>query len=303
MTASLSMERLFDRVQLVNGKGSRQEKRLCVMTFVALLAGERHTDAPATASPFVRHFAIRLNDSMSDKRRQQLKLFAPRIVGTHDDCDNLRIELTRTVFAEEVLPRLASDHGHRWLPPQISCRITSFAERPFDCAHVIPTALIERFRSTSTSREINCIAREASNLLISCAQSAPEHVDSEWYWAKSLELLDRLCDVGDVPVAAPISEESVARAERLLDRSPMMDAVLLAVKDRWQAWTGHLVKRPPEHAPAAPDALGDFRVSTRPAGQSGEWDEVWTISPAPKPSPYAARIQALASTSHGTPPN
>lgn len=44
------LERLYERIRLVGGKGSRRDARLCVMTFVALLAGERHTDAPATAS-------------------------------------------------------------------------------------------------------------------------------------------------------------------------------------------------------------------------------------------------------------
>ena len=57
MIVDLELQRLYDRVRLVRGKGDRRAGTLCIMTFVALLAGERHTDAPSTASPVLRALA------------------------------------------------------------------------------------------------------------------------------------------------------------------------------------------------------------------------------------------------------
>ena len=57
MIVDLELQRLYDRVRLVRGKGDRRSGTLCIMTFVALLAGERHTDAPSTASPVLRALA------------------------------------------------------------------------------------------------------------------------------------------------------------------------------------------------------------------------------------------------------
>ena len=51
MDVERRLERLCERVTLVNSIGSRRRDELCVMSFVALLAGERHTDHPASASP------------------------------------------------------------------------------------------------------------------------------------------------------------------------------------------------------------------------------------------------------------
>src|SRR5260370_36562246 len=106
MSALASMEHVFGRVQLVRGKGERRRGRLCIMSFVALLAGERHTDAPVTASPFIRHFAIALNDAMPEAERQRLKLFAPRIVGTNDGLDRDRARLVKRMLAAELGPQL-----------------------------------------------------------------------------------------------------------------------------------------------------------------------------------------------------
>src|SRR5579872_7182520 len=99
------MERVYARVRLVRGMGSRRKGRLCVMSFVALLAGERHTDAPTTSSPFIRTLAVYLNDAMPDLERQRLKPFAPRILGTNDGLDRERAEVALGVLTAEIVPR------------------------------------------------------------------------------------------------------------------------------------------------------------------------------------------------------
>jgi len=87
MSVNLEAERLYDQVELVRGTGSRNRGQLCIMSFVAYLAGERHTDHPRTASPFIRKFAIPLNDGVPTALCQDLKPFAPRIIGTNDGHD------------------------------------------------------------------------------------------------------------------------------------------------------------------------------------------------------------------------
>lgn len=300
MTTSVSMERLFERVHLTRGKGSRRENRLCLMTFVALLAGERHTDSPKTASTFVRHFAIRLNDFMSDDRRQQLKIFAPRIVGTNDDCDNQRIELARVTFAQEIIPRLDADHGRRWLSHQTWGRITSFAERPFACAKLFAWPLIERMRVPD--RDLVCVSREAANLLIHCAQSAPADVDTEWYWGKAVELLDRLCDVGGSPVLRPVDDDTFVRAERALDKPMIGEAAFAAIGEHWRNLATRITGRQPEmhHVPGR-HHHNAFELEVRPTSGPGQWDEVWTVSPKPASSSFAAQVQAMAFLPHKTP--
>jgi hypothetical protein len=48
MDVDRRLEQLCERVALVEGVGSLRRGELCVMSFVALLAGERHTNHPAS---------------------------------------------------------------------------------------------------------------------------------------------------------------------------------------------------------------------------------------------------------------
>jgi hypothetical protein len=59
------LQRAFDRVELVGGSiGDPGEGRMCLMSLVAFLAGEPHSDAPGCASPVVQAFAVAVNDHM-----------------------------------------------------------------------------------------------------------------------------------------------------------------------------------------------------------------------------------------------
>ena len=115
MHLDLRLERALERVELVTGVGTRDTGRMCVMSLVACLAGEEHTDSPTCASALVRAFAIPLNDNMPHAVRQRLKPFAPRILGTQDGQDSVRAELLRRALLEEILPRLGGQQlaAHR----------------------------------------------------------------------------------------------------------------------------------------------------------------------------------------------
>jgi hypothetical protein len=189
--ASPDIERLYERVRLVSGKGSRRHGRLCIMTFVALLAGERHTDAPETASPVIRHFAIALNDGMPDDERQRLKPFAPRIIGTRDARDEERVELLRRAMRDEIAPRLGKDVG--------CLRDESY----LDEAQLAP----------------HRVGAEVAKVLVQHGCEGVPDASRSWYWAKGIELLDRLCDLGRSDCSIAVGADQLARADAALKGS------------------------------------------------------------------------------------
>ena len=194
MVVDLDMERLYGRIRLVRGRGERRSDTLCIMTFVALLAGERHTDLPSTASPLVRQFAIALNDAMPDPERQRLKPFAPRIIGSADGFDPGRAALLRVALQREVFPRIRSDLKDSVLPlgplhdPCGRAVACSCAELVCDFTKIAA--------ADDTPRNQRKLALAAALLLNTCAATVSNAAAREWYWAKAIDLLDRLCDVG-----------------------------------------------------------------------------------------------------------
>src|SRR3712207_5201410 len=110
------LQRALDRVELVGGSiGDPGQGRMCLMSLVAFLAGEGHSDAPGCASPLIQAFAVAVNDHMPRAARQRLKPFAPRIIGTNDGFDGVRAEVLRQALAEELPPeapgRRPTGHG------------------------------------------------------------------------------------------------------------------------------------------------------------------------------------------------
>lgn len=219
MTAPADLERLYERVQFVCGKGNRRHGRLCVMSFVALLAGERHTDAPDTASPFIRHFAINLNDAMPEAERQRLKLFAPRIVGTNDGLDTERTWLVQRVFRDEIVPQLRHDLADRWLPKGLGGDWGVYAAGPVQSPQEFIFQIIAGTGQGAGSLTRNRTAVLAAKLLVECATTATPAASRPWYWAKSIEMLDRLCDVGATDSRFCIGPGEIARAEHTLDHA------------------------------------------------------------------------------------
>ena len=65
MDLDLRLQRALDRVELVSGSiGDPGDGRMCLMSLVAFLAGEPHSDSPGCASPVVQAFAVAVNDHM-----------------------------------------------------------------------------------------------------------------------------------------------------------------------------------------------------------------------------------------------
>lgn len=194
MIAELELQRLYDRVRLVRGKGDRHSGTLCIMTFVALLAGERHTDAPSSASPLVRQFALVLNDAMPDGERQILKPFAPRIIGTADGFDTGRASLLRRVMEQEVIPRILNDIQENALPSGPLLEPAGVATAP--PAEQLLRSFTTAAAAEDTPRNQRQLAWFAVQLLSACGAAATSPDRRAWYWAQAVNLLDHLCDFG-----------------------------------------------------------------------------------------------------------
>ena len=193
-------QRILDRFELVSGMGEPGEGTACVMSLVAHLAGEGHTDRPRCASPVIREFAIPVNDHMPREARQRLKPFAPRLVGTNDGLDRGRAEVLRRVLVETILPRASgeceaappSGPARRRAGPFRRLRIR-LLRGSLLCRIVRLLDEAEGGRGRGQEAEL---ASAAGHLLAMCARDAWDAREAEWYWNQAIALLDRLCEVG-----------------------------------------------------------------------------------------------------------
>lgn len=220
MTVDARLERLYRQVELVRGAGNRKRGRLCIMSFVAFLAEEHHTDNPCTASVLIRQFAIIVNDEMPDHLRQQLKPFAPRIIGTRDGQDRLRAELLMNAARLDILPRIAVDFGEdaqRQANLRRACGDLPKMEVLIDLRDKA-ASLVLHARSAAGMSGQEELASILARLLTHCAKTATDPACRDWYWLKAIELLDRLCDVGPDRPQPQFQPERLASLEAFLKR-------------------------------------------------------------------------------------
>ena len=96
---------LLDRGILARGGHSAYSGHRCANEWVAYIAGEPHTAAPACVSPVLRRYTMTLNDRWDDAQRQLLKPYLPRMLGTQGDgLDGVRINLARQALVTDLLP-------------------------------------------------------------------------------------------------------------------------------------------------------------------------------------------------------
>lgn len=213
----------FDGIELVSGVGTRANRELCVMSFVALMAGERHTDRPATACPVIASYVIKINDAIDCDTRQKLKPFAARIMGTNDGRRHERAwvlarECVNDVFARELEAAGAPGEVVAALPRMPVSVETSFDFRILsDELHAIGRRYgIDRNRLYDLRYLLRAmergsdelVASAAAVLIVDCARLDKGPIAENAYWNKAIEMFARLCDVGEgsrVPV--PVMEE------------------------------------------------------------------------------------------------
>jgi hypothetical protein len=220
MDVDRRLEHLCERITLVKGVGSRRRGELCVMSFVALLAGEPHTDHPASASPLIRNLAILVNDAMPEEARQRLKPFAARIVGTNDGCDRDRVEVLRQSLAMEILPRIRRDmeaglSAERCRAPleYLLAGIYGFAGSVGRDSETRIALLLTRLERGVPPGDEHVVGSAAGEVLARCMQEAATHGQRTWYWDEAISLLDRLCDIGVKPPRQAIRDDRITLAE------------------------------------------------------------------------------------------
>lgn len=91
------------------GTHPRRGTHLTILELVAWMAGEDHTDEPASVSPVLRSFVRNLAAGSDDDRRQALMPIAGRLVGTDGSGDD---ERRRAWLLTDWLVRV---HAPRWL--------------------------------------------------------------------------------------------------------------------------------------------------------------------------------------------
>ena len=229
MTTNISRQRLYDSVSLVPRIGNRGDNELCVMSLVALLSGEGHTDRPKGACPVITTFAIKVNDGIDCEARQTLKPFAPRIVGTRDSLARGRAWVLVNGILGEVLPRWAHDCGCTVSPALVEkLQLGSQAFDPEELQELYelirreaPNIALDRGRLNDIRYLLRACARGSDELVAnSCASIISDFArhpadanDSGWYWNKAIELIDRICDVGDGVASAGAQIEHHANTQ------------------------------------------------------------------------------------------
>ncbi|NKB49072.1 MAG: hypothetical protein GKS02_06880 [Alphaproteobacteria bacterium] len=253
MNTDFAHQRLYDSVSLVPRVGNRGDNELCVMSLVALLAGERHTDRPSAACPVIATFAIKVNDGIDCDARQALKPFAPRIIGTRDGLARGRAWVLVNGILGEVLPRWAEDSGQNVsaeLLAQLRVSSQSFdADELHDLFGLVRSHAqslgLDRSRLNDIRYLLRACARGSDELVAnSCASIISDFArhpvnaeDSGWYWNKAIELIDRICDVGDGPASAgaQIEHHANTQAQRIRAQEaygPMFQWLFKARKQR-----------------------------------------------------------------------
>ena len=242
MALDVHLQRLYDGVELIDGWGEPRYGKLCIMSLVAFLAGERHGDRPQAASPLIRDFAVPINDGMDTPMRQRLKAFAPRIIGTQDGRDRERAELLYRAMLDEVLPEMLKDvHAHSRERPREKSAEQLFLMWPelreqavarllvtLQCLDTGDSRMVEATRAMAQAYRDDAhsaMAESAGLLFMLAGRNADGPTRRTWYWTKAIELLDRLCDVG-----ADGRQPAVRR-----DRVRELDATLEARRAAWAA--------------------------------------------------------------------
>jgi hypothetical protein len=223
-------ERLLGDIELVRSRGDPARGRLCVMSLVAVLAGEVHSDRPATASPLIAAFARPVNDAMDRATRQRLIPFAPRILGTAAGDDALRREIVQAELMHTLLPAIATDlqvgahdHVQRRAAELTALLAGELAATPVDrqpalvqdarwdhAALIGPLRIaITAYRDRAGVQQAEAVAR----LLIAAVSCLARPTRRAWYWDRAIDLLDRLCEV-DREGAVPAGREDVESNRR-----------------------------------------------------------------------------------------
>ncbi len=93
-------------IKLSPGKHTSPHEGACVMELASMLAGEAFTDHPQCVCPVIGSFLRAYNDSVNEKRRQDLYMYAAMVVGSRGGTDVQQLRAERlAAWSSEMLQR------------------------------------------------------------------------------------------------------------------------------------------------------------------------------------------------------
>jgi hypothetical protein len=114
----------YQTIKLSKGKHRSPDDGACVMELASMLSGEQFTDHPVSVCPVIAALLRSYNDSIDDRRRQDLYAYASKVVGSRA---SMAVEHARaerlTAWTHERRPPRRS----RWV---IAGRLRAFTPEP-----------------------------------------------------------------------------------------------------------------------------------------------------------------------------
>ena len=111
-------------IRLSKGKHTSKEHGACVMELASMLADEPFSDHPASVCPVIGSLLRAYNDSIDDRRRQDLYAYAARVV---DSRGSAELERLRT---DHVSAWMAKPGARRWTRFLFPARLRALSPKP-----------------------------------------------------------------------------------------------------------------------------------------------------------------------------
>jgi hypothetical protein len=155
----------YQTIKLSKGKHTSPEDGACVMELSSMLAGEQFSDHPASVCPVIGSFLRAYNDSIDDKRRQDLYAYASKVVASRGSADVQRAraerlaawgsELRQRRWTRAFLPARLRALGLRRQPPidAVGTYAVHAIPRHTDETHAEALAMIDQLLEIGTPRE------------------------------------------------------------------------------------------------------------------------------------------------------
>jgi hypothetical protein len=104
----------YQTIRLSKGKHTSKEHGACVMELSSMLGDEPFSDHPASVCPVIASLLRAYNDSIDDQRRQDLYVYAARVVGSRGSTE---LERMRTEYVTAWMARPKARRWTRYLVP------------------------------------------------------------------------------------------------------------------------------------------------------------------------------------------
>ena len=111
-------------IRLTKGKHTSKEHGACVMELASMLAEEPFSDHPASVCPVIGSLLRAYNDSIDDRRRQDLYAYAAKVVGSRG---STKLERER---AEHVRSWMAKPNARHWTRFVLPARLRAVSPKP-----------------------------------------------------------------------------------------------------------------------------------------------------------------------------